>query len=88
MVSIEQFIQRNSNPAGLSCWHLTPDVAAMLQRQYDLALSGQPWTAANCPTPLRDEFLRIVRENIRLRDLRALPEDEQNFKIPKNAIML
>lgn len=88
MVSIEQFIQRNSIQAGPSCATLTPDVAMMLQRQYDLALSGQPWTAANCPTPLRDEFLRIVRENIRLRDLRALPEDEQNFKIPKNAIML
>ncbi|TXH45498.1 MAG: hypothetical protein E6Q97_31495 [Desulfurellales bacterium] len=88
MVTIQQFIERNSIPSGPACATITPDVAMMLQQQYDYALAGQPWTAAHCPTPLRDEFLRIVRENIRLRDLRALPEKDQIFRIPKNAILI
>lgn len=88
MVTIDQFIEKYSTPIGKNVPEITSDIAAILRLQYANAIAGGTWSAAQCPEHLRDEFKRIVTQDIRLRDLRALPKDQQQFRVPKNAYML
>ena len=86
MNNIDQFLELHQLPVGHLPPQILPDVAVILRLQYANAIAGSTYTLANCPEALRDEFRRIITQAIRVRDLRALPN--QDFKMPKNSILI